>query len=206
MTTNSQDGAMRTAFLVLDYATYIVENFSHDGAVAQRAAVALAGARQAGLPVIYVVPDGMQDQIHPLVAPAAGEPVLGKKSLSAFATANLDEMLRQAWRGAPHHRWSGHVWVRAVHHPVGGRHRVPGHCLRRRLRRPGPGCPRRTSGRHKRLPRELARAVAHRPGVARGADQRVGWLTARTMTWYGPSLVTARSAARTARQIIRQVQ
>ena len=34
MTTNSQDGAMRTAFLVLDYATYIVENFSHDAAVA----------------------------------------------------------------------------------------------------------------------------------------------------------------------------
>lgn len=96
MTTNSQDGAMRTAFLVLDYATYIVENFSHDDAVAKRAAVALAGARQAGLPVIYVVPDGMQDQIHPLVAPAAGEPVLGKKSLSAFATTNLDEMLRLA--------------------------------------------------------------------------------------------------------------
>jgi nicotinamidase-related amidase len=56
-------------------------------------------ARQVGLPVIYVVPDGMQDQIHPLVAPMAGEPVLGKKSLSAFATTNLDEMLRQAGIG-----------------------------------------------------------------------------------------------------------
>jgi nicotinamidase-related amidase len=96
---NSRDGATGTAFLVLDYAAYIVENFSHDPGVAQRAAAALAAARQAGLPVIYVVPDGMQDQIHPLVAPAAGEPVLGKKSLSAFATTNLDEMLRQAGIG-----------------------------------------------------------------------------------------------------------
>jgi Isochorismatase family len=99
MTTNSEDGAPGTAFLLLDYATYIVENFSHDDAVAKRAEVALAGARQAGLPVIYVVPDGMQDQIHPLVAPAADEPVLGKKSLSAFATTNLDELLRQAGIG-----------------------------------------------------------------------------------------------------------
>ena len=88
-----------TAFLVLDYATYIVENFSHDDQVAKRAATALAAARRAGLPVIYVVPDGMQDQIHPLVAPAAGEPVLGKKSFSAFATTNLDETLRAAGIG-----------------------------------------------------------------------------------------------------------
>jgi len=88
-----------TAFLVLDYATYIVENFSHDHEVAERAAAALAAARRAGLPVSYVVPDGMQDQIHPLVAPAAGEPVLGKKSLSAFATTNLDETLRAAGIG-----------------------------------------------------------------------------------------------------------
>ena len=88
-----------TAFLVLDYATYIVENFSHDHEVAERAAAALAAARRAGLPVSYVVPDGMQDQIHPLVAPAAGEPVLGKKSFSAFATTNLDETLREAGIG-----------------------------------------------------------------------------------------------------------
>jgi nicotinamidase-related amidase len=37
----------------------------------------------------------MQDQIHPLVAPAPSEPVLRKTSLSAFATTGLDEMLRQ---------------------------------------------------------------------------------------------------------------
>ena len=33
------------------------------------------------------------------MASAAGKPVLGKKSLSAFATTNLDEMLRQAGIG-----------------------------------------------------------------------------------------------------------
>ncbi|MGD0238906.1 MAG: isochorismatase family cysteine hydrolase [Streptosporangiaceae bacterium] len=99
MTLSGQDDMTGTAFLVLDYASYIVENFSHDAGVAQQAAAALAAARQAGLPVIYVVPDGMQDQVHPLVAPAAGEPVLGKTSLSAFATTNLDEMLRKSGIG-----------------------------------------------------------------------------------------------------------
>jgi nicotinamidase-related amidase len=99
MTVSSRDGATGTAFLVLDYAAYIVENFSHDAGVARRAAAALAAARRAGLAVIHVVPDGMQGQILPLVAPATGEPVLGKKSLSAFATTNLDEILRQAGIG-----------------------------------------------------------------------------------------------------------
>ena len=33
------------------------------------------------------------------MASAAGKPVLGKKSLSAFATTNLDEMLREAGIG-----------------------------------------------------------------------------------------------------------
>ncbi len=99
VTLSSQDNATGTAFLVLDYASYIVENFSHDAAVARQAAAALAAARRAGLPVSYVVPDGMQGQIHPLVTPVTGEPVLGKKSLSAFATTNLDEMLRQAGTG-----------------------------------------------------------------------------------------------------------
>lgn len=99
VTLSSRDAATGTAFLVLDYAAYIVENFSHDAGVARQAATALAAARRAGLPVIHVVPDGMQDQVHPLVAPATGEPVLGKRSLSAFATTNLDEMLRQAGIG-----------------------------------------------------------------------------------------------------------
>jgi len=99
MTAGSQDQATGTALLILDYATYIVDNFSHDAGVAQQAAAALTDARKAGVPVFYVVPDGMQQQIHPLVTPAAGEPVLGKTSLSAFATTSLDETLRQAGIG-----------------------------------------------------------------------------------------------------------
>lgn len=94
MTVNDQAKGTRTAFLVLDYATYIVENFSHDDGVAKAAAAAVAAARAAGLPVIYVVPNGMQEQVHPLVAPASGEPVLGKTAFSAFATTDLDARLR----------------------------------------------------------------------------------------------------------------
>lgn len=92
----SQDGV---AFLLLDYATYIVANFSHDDSVAKHAASALAAARGVGMPVIHVIPDGMQGQIHQQVTPVAGEPVLGKTSFSAFATTNLDERLRELGAG-----------------------------------------------------------------------------------------------------------
>jgi isochorismate hydrolase len=95
VTANNREGNARTAFLLLDYATYIVENFSHDDSVAKHAASLLAAARGAGTSLIYVVPDGMQEQIHPLVAPLTGEPVLGKTSFSAFATTNLDKRLRE---------------------------------------------------------------------------------------------------------------
>lgn len=94
-----QGDATRTAFLSLDFASYIVENFSHDDGVASQASAALGAARRAGLPVIHVVPNGMQEQIHPLMAPAAGEPVLGKSSIGAFATTNLDERLRESGVG-----------------------------------------------------------------------------------------------------------
>lgn len=77
-----------TAFLALDYVTYIVENFSHDEAVAGNAGSALAAARDAGLPVIHVVPEPMRDQIHPMLSPVGDEPVLGKTSIGAFATTN----------------------------------------------------------------------------------------------------------------------
>ena len=99
MTTGNQADSPRTAYLSLDFVTYIVENFSHDDAVAKRAADALAAARAAGLPVFHVVPGQLLDQIHPLLAPAGGEPVLGKSSMSAFATTNLDELLRAAGVG-----------------------------------------------------------------------------------------------------------
>ena len=96
MTVNAQDSAGRSAFLALDFVRYIIDNFSSDPAVAERAASVLAAARAARLPVIHVVPDQMQDQIHPLMAPAAGERVLRKTSMSAFATTSLDQLLREA--------------------------------------------------------------------------------------------------------------
>ncbi len=94
MTLASQKEPARTAFLALDFATYIVENFSHDAAVAERASNALASARAAGLPVVHVVPAMLRDQIHPALAPAGDEPVLGKTTIGAFATTNLHELLQ----------------------------------------------------------------------------------------------------------------
>jgi nicotinamidase-related amidase len=93
---NPMTDRQSTAFLALDFATYIVENFSHDPAVAERASAALASARAAGLLVIHVVPAMMQDQIHPALAPVENEPVLTKTSIGAFATTNLQELLQAA--------------------------------------------------------------------------------------------------------------
>jgi hypothetical protein len=91
MTLASQTKPPRTAFLALDFTTYIVENFSHDAAVGERASNALASARAAGPPVFYVVPAMMRDQIRPALAPAGDEPVLGKTTIGAFATTNPHE-------------------------------------------------------------------------------------------------------------------
>jgi nicotinamidase-related amidase len=99
-TSEASDGdTVRTAFLSLDFVTYIVENCSHDDTVAERAAAALGAARRAGLPVFHVVPAPMIDQFYPPLAPAEGETVLGKSSISAFATTNLDDRLREAGVG-----------------------------------------------------------------------------------------------------------
>ncbi|MEU5876383.1 cysteine hydrolase [Spirillospora sp. NPDC047279] len=95
----SQDENARTAFLALDFVTYIVENYSHDPAVAQRAARALEAARAAGLPVLHVVPGPMREQIHSALVPAGDEPVLAKSSFSAFATTDLHERLQSAGVG-----------------------------------------------------------------------------------------------------------
>ena len=99
MTLASQTKTARTAFLALDFTTYIVENFSHDDAVAERASNALASARAAGLPVVHVVPATMRDQIHPALAPAGDEPVLEKTTIGAFATTNLHELLQASGVG-----------------------------------------------------------------------------------------------------------
>lgn len=94
MTPAGQATKAQTAFLALDFATYIVENFSHDAAVAQQASNALTSARAAGLPVFHVLHEAMLGQIHPLLAPVGDEPVLGKTTLGAFATTDLHELLQ----------------------------------------------------------------------------------------------------------------
>jgi nicotinamidase-related amidase len=99
MTMASQETKARTAFLALDFVTYIVENFSHDAAVAERASSALAAVRAAKLPVFHVVPEPMRAQIHPMLAAVGDEPVLGKTTIGAFATTDLDKLLRAAGVG-----------------------------------------------------------------------------------------------------------
>lgn len=99
MTMAGQEEKTRTAFLALDFVTYIVDNYSHDPAVVQHASQALKGARAAGLPVFHVVPGPMREQIHPELAPVRDEPVLAKTSIAAFATTDLHERLREAGVG-----------------------------------------------------------------------------------------------------------
>jgi nicotinamidase-related amidase len=99
MSLPGQETKTRTAFLALDFATYIVENFSHDAAVAEHASKALAAARAAGLPVFHVLHEAMLGQIHPLLAPVGDEPVLGKSTLGAFASTDLHESLQAAGVG-----------------------------------------------------------------------------------------------------------
>jgi len=96
MTTADQTTPARTAFLALDFATYIVENFSHDPDVAANAAKALESARAAGLPVFHIVHEAMRGQLHPLLGPEGDEPVLAKSTMGAFAGTDLDARLRAA--------------------------------------------------------------------------------------------------------------
>ncbi|GAA3218727.1 cysteine hydrolase [Actinocorallia longicatena] len=99
MTTDGSAGRTGTAFLTLDFATYIVDNYSHDPGVAQNAAKALRAARDAGMPVFHVAPGPMTEQLHPLVERGPHEPVLAKSTFSAFAGTDLDQRLRDAGVG-----------------------------------------------------------------------------------------------------------
>jgi nicotinamidase-related amidase len=111
--------ALASALLVMDMQSTIVERFG-DAAVLDRAAAAVAAARAAGVPVIFVrvafrpgfpevsprnkafaaVRDGgglAGDDamaIHPAVAPEPGEVVVTKRRVSAFAGSDLDVVLR----------------------------------------------------------------------------------------------------------------
>lgn len=78
------------------------------GAAAERARSLLEGFRRAGLPVVHVqhvwdAPDAVfmrpgtpGVQIHPLVAPAEGEPVVTKAHPNAFRETSLREVLGEA--------------------------------------------------------------------------------------------------------------
>lgn len=112
-----------TALLVMDMQAAIVGQFAGAAAVVPNVAKAIASARSAGIPVIYVVvgfrpgaPEispnnkgfmaGRQLfdnvdaqeflQVHPDLKPLAGEPVVVKRRVSAFTGSDLEVLLR-AW-------------------------------------------------------------------------------------------------------------
>jgi nicotinamidase-related amidase len=105
------------ALLVMDFQEGIVERFG-DTAVVDRAARAIAAARAAGLPVIYVKVDfrpgfpevsphnrafsqvagsgflGDKAGVHPDVAPQPGDIEVTKRRVSAFTGSDLEVVLR----------------------------------------------------------------------------------------------------------------
>jgi nicotinamidase-related amidase len=115
---------MTTALLVMDVQKGIVARFASDDALLDRLGQAISAARSApDVDVVYVrvaFRDGFPEvaasnksfsaltaqsgammsesaeatQIHPAVAPAAGEPVVTKRRVSAFAGSDLAEVLR----------------------------------------------------------------------------------------------------------------
>jgi nicotinamidase-related amidase len=111
-----------TAVLIMDYQNDIVRGMAaHHPALLDRAAAVLSGARLAGLPVIYVTvgfrpgyPE-ISDRnllfrslkeagrlgegtpgaaIHPRVAPQPTEVIVTKRRVGAFATTDLESILR----------------------------------------------------------------------------------------------------------------
>ncbi|MDE2786329.1 MAG: cysteine hydrolase [Chloroflexota bacterium] len=98
--------ADRTAVLIMDFQQRIIANVATEpAAVVENAARALAGARAAGIPVIYVVHRGgpfaeyaPDVELHEGVAPAEGELVITKVRPSPFSTTALDVTLREMGR------------------------------------------------------------------------------------------------------------
>ena len=95
--------AARTAVLIMDFQQRIIANVATEpAAVVENAARALAGARQSGIPVIYVVHRGgpfaeyaPDVELHEGVAPAEGELVITKVRPGPFSTTALDVTLRE---------------------------------------------------------------------------------------------------------------
>ena len=96
----------RTAVLIMDFQQRIIANVATEpAAVVEQAALALAGARAAGIPVIYVVHRGgpfaeyaPDVELHDGVAPAEGELVITKVRPGPFSTTALDVTLREMGR------------------------------------------------------------------------------------------------------------
>lgn len=87
---------MTSALLLLDFVNLIVDKFSSDRTVVDRAGQLLASARQADLPVFHVVPASMEHDIHPAVQARKSEPVLVKTTIGAFGTTDLKSRLQIA--------------------------------------------------------------------------------------------------------------
>jgi nicotinamidase-related amidase len=110
-----------TALLVMDVQRGIVERFSEDAGYLQRLSGAIAAARTAAIPVIYVrivfrpgypeissrnqtfaaiasrggfTEDDPAAEIHPAVAPRPTDLVVTKRRVSAFTGSDLDVVLR----------------------------------------------------------------------------------------------------------------
>lgn len=93
----------RTAVLIMDFQQRIVNNVaSEPESVVRNAARVLEGAREAGIPVIYVAHRGgafaeyaPDVEIHEGVTPASGETVITKTRPGPFSTTALDVDLRE---------------------------------------------------------------------------------------------------------------
>ncbi|HCP24844.1 MAG: cysteine hydrolase [SAR202 cluster bacterium] len=96
----------KTAVLIMDFQQRIVANNASDpDGVVKQAAQVLDGARNAGIPVIYIMHRGgalteyaPDVELHDGVKPAAGEPVITKIRPGPFSTTNLDVTLRELGR------------------------------------------------------------------------------------------------------------
>ena len=122
MTTQLSIDRDHTAVLIMDYQTSVVEAVtSGEDELLDSASSVLRGARRAGIPVIYIVVrfregypevsprnkafsnmkrlglliEGSEgSEVHPGVAPEAGDLVITKKRVGAFATTDLETILK----------------------------------------------------------------------------------------------------------------
>jgi nicotinamidase-related amidase len=114
---------MRSALLVMDVQQGIVDRYGGAGGLLDRLTRAVAAAREAGVPVMFVrvafrsgfpevsaanqsfsaiakgagenfTEDSPATQVHPALAPGANEPVVLKRRVSAFTGSDLEVLLR----------------------------------------------------------------------------------------------------------------